>query len=82
MSQQIAPQLPNLHPFTGAPWLYDGLDNWTSLPANTVDWVLLEARDKNDPSIILQRKAGLVRQDGVILDMDGSTGVTFVGLQV
>ncbi|MEL6650930.1 MAG: malectin domain-containing carbohydrate-binding protein [Bacteroidota bacterium] len=82
MSQQIAPQLPNLHPFTGAPWLYDGLDNWTSLPANTVDWVLVEARDKNDPSIILQRKAGLVRQDGVILDMDGGTGVTFVGLQV
>lgn len=75
-----AQKIPSVQPFSGAPWSYLGVENWTSLPANTVDWVLLEARDKNNPSQILRRRAGLLQADGQIVDMNGSLGLTFLGL--
>ncbi|MFK7923067.1 MAG: malectin domain-containing carbohydrate-binding protein [Bacteroidia bacterium] len=81
MTTYLANQLPSVQPFSGEPWNYLGLENWSSLPVNTVDWVLLEARDKNNPSQILKRRAGLLQSDGEIVDMDGSAGLTFYGLE-
>jgi len=36
-----------------------------------VDWVLVEVRDNNDPSIILTSRAALLQRDGDIVDLDG-----------
>jgi hypothetical protein len=44
-----------------------------------VDWVLLELRDAATPSIIIARRAALIREDGMIVDLDGSSAVSFVG---
>ncbi len=38
-----------------------------------VDWVLIEFRDKNDPSVILQRMPALLRRDGQVVGLDGTS---------
>ena len=45
--------LPTHQPYNQAPWNYMGADSVASIndfPYNTVDWVLLEARDLDDPN--------------------------------
>ncbi len=42
-----------------------------------VDQVLLELRDKNDPTVILGTRCALLQRDGDVVDMDGSSPVTF-----
>jgi hypothetical protein len=44
-----------------------------------VDWVLLELRDATTPATILHRRAALVQRDGDVVDMDGTSPVSFVG---
>jgi len=44
-----------------------------------VDWVLVELRDKTDLTMILHRRAGLVQRDGDIVDLDGTSPITFYG---
>lgn len=45
-----------------------------------VDWVLLELRSSSSPSTIIARRAALIQRDGDIVDTDGTSAVTFVGL--
>ncbi len=42
-----------------------------------VDWVLVELRSRQNPALIVARRAALLRNDGNIVDTDGSVGVTF-----
>ncbi|MEM9526589.1 MAG: BspA family leucine-rich repeat surface protein, partial [Bacteroidota bacterium] len=43
-----------------------------------VDWVLVELRDANDPSIVLHTRAALLQRDGDVVDVaGGSTPVFF-----
>ncbi|MEM9260611.1 MAG: BspA family leucine-rich repeat surface protein, partial [Bacteroidota bacterium] len=43
-----------------------------------IDWVLLELRDANDPSIVLHTRAALLHSDGDVVDVaGGSTPVVF-----
>lgn len=49
-------------------------------PERVVDWVVVELRDKNDPSIILATRSGLIRRNGTVVDVDGVSDVTFMGL--
>jgi endonuclease/exonuclease/phosphatase family metal-dependent hydrolase len=42
-----------------------------------VDHVLLELRDKNDPTVILSTRCALVQRDGDVVDVDGLVPVTF-----
>ena len=44
-----------------------------------VDWVSVELRDKNNPSVILYSRSGLVQRDGDIVDVDGVSCLSFVG---
>ncbi len=44
-----------------------------------IDWVLLELRDATTPSTIIARRAAFIREDGMIVDLDGSSAVSFVG---
>ena len=42
-----------------------------------VDWVFLELRDENDPSIIISTRSALLQADGDVVDMDGTSPVSF-----
>ena len=71
---QQANLLPLSQPYSGAPWNYAGTEMVTSFAPNIVDWVLIELRYKNDTSLASQ-KAALLRDDGMILDLDNNEGV-------
>lgn len=76
--------IPLTQPFGGSPWNYNGLERFSDLaemPANAVDWVLLEARDSVNSEIVLERRAALLLDNGLLLDPDGVTnGVNFYKL--
>jgi hypothetical protein len=42
-----------------------------------VDWVILELRDKNNPSIIIATRSALLQRDGDVVDVDGTSAVVF-----
>ncbi len=76
--------LPVSQPYASLPWLYLGTENVGSpqnFPLNTVDWVLLEARNPAT-GLILEQRAGLLLSNGQIVDADGvtPTGVRFTAL--
>jgi uncharacterized repeat protein (TIGR01451 family) len=60
--------IPALQPYTSAPFNYAGTETTTpaSLPANAVDWVLIEI--KNSTGSIVQQKAGLLMSSGSVVD--------------
>lgn len=72
-----AGNLPLTHPYNGSPWSYDGDESVTTFPDSIVDWVLVELRDPNDPSILRGRKAGLLSHNGVLMETDLSAGLRF-----
>jgi hypothetical protein len=47
---------------------------------NITDWILVELRDKHNPSIVKYNRAALLRNDGQIMDIDGTTNLTFTGI--
>jgi hypothetical protein len=44
---------------------------------NIVDWILVELRDSKNPEQLRYNRAGLLRNDGQIMDVDGVTPLTF-----
>lgn len=63
---------------------YNGGENvpagfFTSTGAATdiTDWVLIELRDAATPSTVIARRAAFVREDGLIVDTDGVSAVSF-----
>lgn len=69
--------LPVSQPFDQAPFNYDGTETLTSLPNNSVDWVLVELRDANDESVNVATRAAIVDKNGNLRDTDGSYNVSF-----
>jgi thiol-disulfide isomerase/thioredoxin len=61
-------------PFNINPYNYNGEELMSTTSAIT-EWVLVEWRDKNNMDNVLQRKAGLLRNDGMLMDMDGQEGL-------
>ncbi|MEO7044257.1 MAG: hypothetical protein ABI091_03045, partial [Ferruginibacter sp.] len=51
-------------------------DFFTSHP-DIIDWVLLELRDSTSPSTVIATKAAFVKQDGSLMETDGTNEVTF-----
>ncbi len=76
--------LPLEQPFGRKPWNYEGTERVASIndfPVNVVDWVLVEARDKTNNSLVLERKAALLLSNGDVVEFDGtSSGVKFYNL--
>lgn len=52
----------------------------TGATTDKVDWVLLELRDQTTPTTVVARKAAFIREDGMIVDVDGTSNVTFTGV--
>ncbi len=59
---------------------YSGTTTVGSIPADVVDWVLVQVRDAADNTSTVYEKACFLRKDGAILDTDGTLGVTLTGL--
>jgi hypothetical protein len=55
---------------------------FTSSVATTdiTDWVLLELRDQTTPATVIAKRAAFVREDGVVVDLDGISNVVFGGV--
>ncbi|MEZ5083072.1 MAG: PKD domain-containing protein [Bacteroidales bacterium] len=70
--------IPLMQPYTSTPWNYGGTEQVASVPAGVVDWVLLEWRDASEPALAdsaswIWRKAVLLKNDGSLVDLDGSS---------
>jgi len=76
MSTGIHGLVPLVQPFNMAPWNYSGTETVASIPADVVDWVLIDLRDATDPSLATSATSKTVRafflhKDGTIVDLDG-----------
>ncbi len=68
--------IPNNQPYNTAPWNYNGMENYQTIPTNAVDWLLVQAIDINNNSII-ETRAVLLLADGSLEDTDGTIGLVF-----
>ncbi len=76
--------LPRLQPFHIHPWVYYGgekLPDTSAFPHNTIDWVLVEIRDSTDPNTLISIRAGLLLDDGTVVDIDGESDLSFRNLK-
>ncbi len=67
--------VPLSQPYNVTPFFYTGNESVASIPANVVDWVLVELR--SSVSTIVATRAAFIRQDGKIVDIDGVSPVKF-----
>lgn len=83
MSRELNSQslLPLAQPYVIAPYEYFGSETVGTMPAEAVDWLLIELRDGQNPTSVVARKAVLVYENGNIYDVDGTEGAVFSDLQ-
>lgn len=74
-------------PFNTAPFNYTGTESVlapafdaTAATTDKVDWVLVELRDATTPATVVARRAGFIREDGRIVDVDGTSDLSFPGI--
>jgi len=75
--------LPLSQPFNSAPWNYSGAETVSSLPANAVDWILIELRETSGlaatavPSSIVAQQAGFLLSDGTVINIEENPQLRF-----
>jgi hypothetical protein len=70
--------LPLQQPYNTAPWNYAGTESVSTIPVGAVDWVLIEARQANNPSVVLDRAATWLLNNGNIVSYQNTNqGVCF-----
>ena len=74
--------IPKSQPYNAIPWGYSGSESVPAIPANVTDWVLVELRDANTPATVVATRAAFIKNDGSIVDTDGSSKVEFKNLSV
>ena len=70
--------IPLEQPYNVLPWNYAGTESIGDLPADVVDWVLIELRDATDPSLADPLSSRLTRAlfitgDGRMVSLDGQS---------
>jgi Bacterial Ig-like domain (group 2) len=80
--------IPLIEPFTNLTGFTRGITGGETM-TNTVltvtganaivDWILIELRSKTSPSTVLYTRAALLQRDGDIVDIDGTSALTFIG---
>ena len=75
--------MPLSQPYTVTPWNYSGGEAVTSIPADVVDWVLVELRQATNANLatsatILAKRAAFLTRNGRIADLDGISPLSFV----
>ncbi len=76
------PEFPLNQPYNVLPWNYSGSESVVSIPANVVDWLLIELRDATDaisatPATNVDQKAAFLLNDGSVVSTDGSSILSF-----
>lgn len=69
--------VPVNQPYNSAPWNYTGTESVSSIPAGVVDWVLVEIRSGTGSSTTVGRRAGFIKNNGAVVDLDGSSELNF-----
>jgi hypothetical protein len=82
MGTGINSLIPLSQPYNIVPWNYTGTESVAAMPANVVDWVLVELRDANTAANAtlatrIARKAGLLLTNGNIVATDGISPLFF-----
>lgn len=80
MSNGLSTLLPLAQPYNSAPWNYSGSEKVSSIPADVVDWILVELRSNTSSSTVLKRRAGFIKKDGSIVDLDGNSDLKFTDI--
>ncbi len=73
--------LPLSQPFNQAPWNYQGTEQVSAVPGGVVDWVMLELRTGTAAGTRVARRAAFLRKDGIVVDTDGTSQVSFMGIE-
>jgi hypothetical protein len=74
--------IPLNQPYNVFPWNYSGSESVSSVPANVVDWVLVELRDAANaasasPATMVSRQAAFLMNDGSIKYTDACANLDF-----
>ena len=79
--------IPLTEPFTALGYNHVGSGGETINPmvltilyGQVVDWIFVELRDKDDPSIVLQTRCGLIKNNGTIVGTNGASPISFNAL--
>lgn len=81
--------LPLVEPYTASGYVHagDGGGEATTQSVlnmsgaqRVVDWVVIELRDASDGSVVLASRSALLLRNGTIVDMDGTSAVSFQGM--
>ncbi len=73
--------LPLSQTFNMPPWNYAGTEHVSNFPDSIVDWILVELRDKSDNTLTIERRAGLLSKNGVVLDTNFTRGLFFTSAE-
>ncbi|MCB9207573.1 MAG: hypothetical protein H6611_09760 [Ignavibacteriales bacterium] len=71
MTTNISTIIPLSSPFE------DDQQKVNSIPPNTIDWVLIELRDKDNSSLVVAKRTGFLLANGTIVDLDGISPCSF-----
>jgi regulation of enolase protein 1 (concanavalin A-like superfamily) len=77
MRTDIHGLLPLDQPYTTAPHNYAGTESVTQIPDGAVDWILVELRTGTESTSKIAERAGFLRHDGMIVDLDGLSPLRF-----
>ena len=72
--------IPANQTYSRPPYNYFGNESVTTNIPNIVDWVLLEARTSISATTVVEQQAGLLRNDGLVVNTDGNIGICFSNL--
>ncbi len=73
--------LPLNQPFQDPPWSFNSSLSVTSFPPDAIDWIYMEIRDPEDPTLVLDKNAGILLDDGTIMGHDLVNYPAFDGVE-
>lgn len=86
MNTTINGLIPSSQPYSGSPWYYSGTESFTPpVGTSVVDWVLIELRQASTPAnatTAFATQAGLLLNNGTIVDQGGSGALRFYNVTV
>ena len=78
MSNNLSFFIPKIQPFNNSPWNYKGNESVSIIPNNqVVDWVLVPLKNNSSDFGPVRRRAGFLKKDGYIVDLDGESPLRF-----
>jgi hypothetical protein len=75
-----ANRIPLTNPYNESPWNYSGSESVQTIPSGIVDWVLIELRRDTSAASAFSRRAAFIKNNGNIVDLDGTSLVSFPGV--